>query len=106
MSFKYCSTQIKYDKRELNSLQGWHWFVYVIECLDGCYYTGMTYNTLVRFEQRKAKLGSRFTSKHGFKGVKYIEEFTNITEAREREVFIKDLSKLRKEALWKGFSSN
>jgi predicted GIY-YIG superfamily endonuclease len=76
----YCSNEV----RTTNYIK-WHWYVYIIECLDGYYYMGMTYNTNILFEQHKSGLGSKFTSKHGFKKVKYIEEFDDIMQARERE---------------------
>ena len=79
----------------------WKWFVYIIECKDGFYYTGTTDNIEKRLEQHKTGKGSKFTSKHGFKKLRYVEEFTDITEAREREYRLKDFSRKKKEALWK-----
>jgi predicted GIY-YIG superfamily endonuclease len=80
----------------------WHWFVYILECNDGLYYTGITYNLDKRLEQHRMGKGSKFTSKHGSKALKYSEEFTDINEAREREQQLKDFSRKKKEALWKG----
>jgi len=79
----------------------WKWHVYIIECLDGLYYTGMTYNLEKRLEQHRTGKGSNFTSKHGFKQLKYSEEFANLSEAREREKQLKDFSRKKKEMLWK-----
>ncbi|MFA5197374.1 MAG: GIY-YIG nuclease family protein [Patescibacteria group bacterium] len=79
----------------------WHWFVYILECNDGLYYTGITYNLDKRLEQHRMGKGSKFTSKHGFKALKYSEEFTDINEARERERQLKDFSRKKKEAPWK-----
>jgi predicted GIY-YIG superfamily endonuclease len=79
----------------------WKWYVYIIECEDGLYYTGLTWDTEKRFEQHKSGKGSKFTSKHGFKRVCYIEEFTDLHEARSREKQLKDFSRKKKEALWK-----
>lgn len=78
----------------------WRWYVYIIECLDGFYYTGMTWNINIRSEQHLLGKGSKFTSKHGFKELKYFEEYTNIYEARQREHQLKDFSRKKKEALW------
>lgn len=78
----------------------WKWFVYVIECMDGLYYTGMTWNIAQRMEQHESGKGSLFTSRHGFKRLCYSEEFTDINEARNREHQIKDYSRKKKEALW------
>lgn len=81
-------------------MKSWKWFVYIIECLDGFYYTGMTYDLGKRMEQHKIGMGSKFTAKHGFKTLKYSEEFTDIVSAREREHQLKDFSRKKKEALW------
>lgn len=78
----------------------WKWYVYIIECLDGFYYTGLTWNLEQRMEQHKSGKGSRFTGKHGFKKLVYFEEFYNLTEARNRERQIKDFSRKKKEALF------
>ena len=78
----------------------WHWFVYILECKDGFYYTGVTYNLEKRLDQHKLGVGSKFTSKHGFKCMKYFEEFDDIDEARRRESQLKDFSRKKKESLW------
>lgn len=81
-------------------MKSWKWYVYIIECLDGFYYTGMTWNIEERMEQHKSGKGSKFTGKHGFKELKYVEEFTDLIQAREREHRLKDFSRKKKEALW------
>lgn len=91
----YCSNEVR--------TKNWRWFVYILECKDGLYYTGMTYNTAIRMEQHALGLGSKFTAKHGFGELKYVEEFTDILEAREREHQLKDFSRIKKEALWDNY---
>jgi putative endonuclease len=86
-------------------MQPWKWYVYIVECQDGLYYTGMTWNIPVRMGQHASGLGSKFTSKHGFKRLCYYEEFTDLNLARERERQLKDFSRKKKEALWKTKSS-
>lgn len=78
----------------------WKWIVYIIQCNDGLYYTGMTYNLEKRLEQHLSGFGSKFTSKHGFMALKYFEEFINIEEARRRENQLKDFLRQKKENLW------
>ncbi len=80
----------------------WKWYVYIIECQDGLYYTGMTWSISNRMEQHISTLGSKFTSKHGFKKLVYYEEHSDITEARMRERQIKDWSRRKKEMLISG----
>ena len=67
----------------------------------GFYYTGITYDIPKRMEQHITGKGSKFTLKHGFKRLCYVEEFTNLIQARERERQLKDFSRKKKEALWK-----
>ncbi len=81
--------------------KNWKWYVYIIECLDGFYYTGTTWNVEERMEQHKSGKGSKFTSKHGFKRLCHVEEFTDIIEARNREHQLKDFSRKKKELLFK-----
>lgn len=81
-------------------MQNWTWTVYIIECADGLYYTGLTYDLDKRLEQHHLGKGSKFTAKHGFKELKYKENFNNINAAREREQQLKDFSRKKKEALW------
>jgi tRNA/rRNA methyltransferase len=79
----------------------WRWYVYILECQDGLYYTGITWNVEQRIEQHKSGKGSVFTAKHGFKQLKWVEEYTDLLQAREREHQLKDFSRKKKEALWK-----
>lgn len=78
----------------------WKWYVYIVECLDGFYYTGMTWDIDKRMEQHKLGKGSKFTGKHGFRSLRYVEEFSDIEQARTREHQLKDFSRKKKELLF------
>lgn len=80
----------------------WHWYVYIIECKDATYYTGMTWNIASRIEQHVSGLGSAYTAKHGVKRLAYYEEFDDLEVARKREIQIKDWSQEKKEKLING----
>lgn len=80
----------------------WKWYVYIIECLDSSYYTGLTWSLPSRVEQHLSGLGCKYTSVHGVKRLAYAEEHTDITLAREREIQIKDWSRGKKEKLISG----
>ncbi len=80
----------------------WHWFVYIIECNDGLYYTGVTWDLEKRFDQHKTGNGANFTKKHGVKRLVYSEEYFNIDDARKRERQIKDWSRKKKKLLIEG----
>lgn len=81
-------------------MKKWKWYVYILECSDGLYYTGMTWDVEKRMEQHSIGKGSVFTSKHGLKRLCYVEEFGNIQIAREREHQLKDFSRMKKELLF------
>ncbi len=87
---------------EVFKMKQWKWYVYIIECLDGTYYTGLTWNISNRFEQHIFRLGSRHTAKHGVKKLVYIEEHTDLEVARKRERQVKDWSKEKKKKLISG----
>lgn len=78
----------------------WKWYVYIVECIDGLYYTGLTWNIEERMDQHKSGKGSKFTGRHGFKQLVYIEEYIDLIEARNREKQLKDFSRKKKEALF------
>jgi len=80
----------------------WKWYVYIIECLDDTYYTGMTWDPSIRFEQHLSKFGSKYTAKHGVRRLVYVEEHDNLEVARKREKQIKDWSQNKKQKLIQG----
>lgn len=80
----------------------WSWYVYIVECKDRTFYTGMTWNYDIRGNQHASGLGSKYTKERGFKAVVYIEEFDNFNEARLREKQIKNWGQTKKKKLISG----
>ena len=80
----------------------WKWYVYILECKDGSYYVGRTWNLGDRGEQHLSKLGSKYTAKHGVKRLAYAEEFNNFEEACLREKQLKGWTRRKKEKLING----
>ena len=80
----------------------WKWYVYIVECKDGTYYTGLTWNIGQRWEQHLSGKGSRYTAEHGAKKLAYTEEHEDFEAARRREVQIKDWSQEKKRKLISG----
>jgi putative endonuclease len=80
----------------------WKWYVYIIECIDKSYYTGMTWKPDNRWVQHLSKLGSKYTAKHIPKKVVYMEEYETLEEARLREKQIKGWTRAKKEKLITG----
>ena len=76
--------------------------MYIVECKDGKYYTGMTWNISNRMAQHASTLGSKYTRRHGFRRLVYQEEHEDLETARVRERQIKDWSRAKKERLIRG----
>lgn len=82
--------------------QSWKWYIYIIECVDGFYYTGLTWKADLRWIQHLSGIGSEFTLKHKPKTIAYLEEYNNLDEARRREKQIKGWTRKKKEKLING----
>ncbi len=76
--------------------------MYILECLDGKYYTGMTWNLSNRFEQHVSRLGSKYTAHKGVKKLVYYEIFDDLEMARSRELQIKNWNQVKKKKLISG----
>ena len=88
-------------------MEDWHWYVYIIQCKDDSYYTGMSWCAADRWEQHLSGLGSKYTAKHGVKKLVHLEIYNDLDEARYREKQIKSWTRAKKEKLinkeWKQF---
>jgi putative endonuclease len=80
----------------------WHWYVYIIECEDGSYYTGRTWNADLRWTQHLSGFGSSYTHKHKPRQVAYLEEYESFDEAVRRERQIHGWTREKKEKLIHG----
>jgi putative endonuclease len=75
------------------------YYVYVLLCLDGSYYTGHAKNVESRFKRHERGLGARYTRIHKPERVVHIEKFRTRSEAMRREKAIKRLSHMQKHKL-------
>jgi len=81
-----------------------NYYVYIVKCADGFYYTGVTNNLERRlWEHNSGYITSCFTYKRRPVELMYYEHFYNINNAIEREKQLKGWSRKKKEAL---FESN
>jgi putative endonuclease len=78
-----------------------NYFVYIVQCRDCFYYTGIT-NDLERslYEHNEGLVSSCFTFKRRPVVLKYFEHYTNVTQAIQRETQVKGWSRAKKEALF------
>ena len=72
------------------------YYVYVLLCKGGAFYTGYTKNLGVRMKLHMNGNGARYTRMHKPKKIVYIEEFTSRTKAMKRERGIKKLNHKQK----------
>jgi putative endonuclease len=80
-----------------------HYYVYIIECKDGSYYTGVTNNLDRRlWEHNSGYNVGCYTYKRRPVILKYCEHFTYILAAIAFEKQLKGWSRKKKEALFKG----
>ncbi len=75
------------------------WLVYIIECSDDSFYTGITNNLERRFDQHKNKTGAKYFRGRQPVRVVYVERGHDRSSASRREVEIKGLSRGQKIAL-------
>jgi len=67
-------------------------YVYILQCEDGSYYTGYTSNLISRFVQHKKGSGARYTRLRRPKKIIYVEKFGTRSAAMRRERQIKCLT--------------
>jgi len=71
-------------------------YVYILQCIDGTYYTGYTKDIEERAKQHQNGNGARYTRSHRPQRVAYFEIFDTRSAAMKRERQIKKLSHQQK----------
>ena len=74
-------------------------YCYILECIDGTYYTGWSTDPERRARQHDAGKGARYTRSRRPIRLVYVEECPDRTTAMKRERAIKALSRLQKKKL-------
>lgn len=77
------------------------WYVYMLRCKDGSLYTGYTDDPQRRLSVHNAGKGAKYTRSRLPVTLVYQEQFDEKSDALRREIAIKQLTKLQKEALLK-----
>lgn len=75
------------------------YYVYILLCKDGSYYTGYAKDVKSRVERHKKGQGAKYTRMHKTEKTVYVEEFDSRSEAMKREREIKSLSHSKKQRL-------
>ena len=72
------------------------WCVYILECLDGSYYTGITNDLTKRMDAHKSGKGSKYVLSRGFRCLLCSKNYLSRSEALRAEYEIKQLPKNEK----------
>lgn len=76
-----------------------NWTVYILECVDGSFYTGITKDMTRRITEHETGKGARYTNRRGPFRLVYQEFHKNRSEATKRETAIKTMTRAGKLAL-------
>ena len=84
------------------------WLIYILECVDSSLYCGITNNLEKRLKQHKGEIkgGAKYTRSHWPCKLVYEEKSASRSEASQREVIIKKMSKDEKQILINLVSEN
>jgi putative endonuclease len=74
-------------------------YVYILLCLDGSFYTGYTKDLNERTKQHENGKGARYTKSHKPQKLAYVELFNSRSNAMKRERAIKKLTHQQKQEL-------
>jgi putative endonuclease len=72
------------------------WYVYVLLCEDGSFYTGSSNDVTKRFVTHQTGKGSKYTRSHKPIKILHTEAFETKSEALKREYLIKSWDRSKK----------
>lgn len=75
------------------------WIVYILECADGSFYTGITPDLEARLRKHENGTGAKYTRGRGPYRVVLTERAASRSEASKREAAIKAMTRQDKKAL-------
>lgn len=80
--------------------------VYILECVDGSYYTGYAADVEARFARHVSGKGAKYTRSHRPLRIVYKETLEDKSAAMHREWLIKQMTRKQKEQLIQGDGRN
>lgn len=75
------------------------YYCYILECIDGSLYTGLTTDPERRLHEHLAGRGGRYTRSHPPRSLAYLESLPDLRAAMQRERALKRYPRARKLAL-------
>ena len=85
-----------------------NWLIYILKCVDGSLYCGITNNIEKRLKQHKGEIigGAKYTRSHWPCKLVYKEKSASRSQASRREAIIKKMSKVEKQTLIKSLKQD
>lgn len=80
------------------------WVVYILECSDGSFYTGISNNVEARINTHNASKGAKYTKSRLPVTLVFQENTFNKSESLRREIEIKKLTRKKKMKLIDAFN--
>ena len=80
------------------------WVVYILECSDGSFYTGISNNVEARINTHNASKGAKYTKSRLPVTLVFQENTFNKSESLRREIEIKKLTRKKKRELIDAFN--
>ena len=77
-------------------------WMYILECIDGSYYTGSTKDLERRLNEHQEGRGARYTTRRLPVKLVYSEEYERVSDAFYREKQVQGWRRAKKEALING----
>lgn len=81
------------------------WWVYILRCGDGTFYTGVTTDVAARLETHRSGKGAKYTRSRGPLELAYTEKCDDKIIAFQREYAIKRLKRSEKAALCESWNN-
>jgi len=82
------------------------WFVYILLCDNGSFYTGIALDPQKRLLMHQTGKGAQYTKIYKPIALVYIEQLTNQTEAMKRERELKTWPRKKKQQLINNYNQN
>ncbi|MDP2939083.1 MAG: GIY-YIG nuclease family protein [Candidatus Omnitrophota bacterium] len=76
-----------------------HWYIYILECSDSSFYTGITTDLKERIKRHNSGDGAKYTRTRRPVRLIYAKKVDTKSEAKRKEIAIKSLSRENKEKL-------
>ena len=76
-----------------------HWYLYILRCKDGTFYTGITTDVEKRLEAHRSGKGAKYTRGRAPLELVYREDCGSHSDALKREHQMKKLSRQEKQQL-------